>query len=59
MNNNMYVNLVDASKITGTPVMRLQSLIRNDQINGVLIPGSSDLGFVDKDTVDDLLRQIR
>lgn len=52
--NNDFTTLKDASRFLEVPVERLRGLIRNGQLNGVVIPGAPDMGFVSVEDVLDL-----
>lgn len=51
-----YISLVDVTRITGIPVIRLINMIRNGFVNGVLITDGSKVvsGSVLKEDVDAL-----
>ena len=51
-----YTTILDAAKFMEVPVDRVLGLIRTGQLNGVTIPGSEELGFVNVDDILDLVK---
>lgn len=47
--------LIDAARFLEVPVERIRGLIRNGQLNGCVIPGDPDLGFVNVEDILDLV----
>lgn len=50
-----FTTLTDASKFLEIPVERIRGLICTGQLNGVVIPGNPDMGFVNVDDILDLV----